>query len=437
MARVERLDRGACVSQQGLVAGQRLLGGVAKIREQGKEQVGIAIAQVADMQRFEQIIELLRAAEQGRDDHHRAVRVRDAAGKIQARQCAWRHEQRDQQVHQRDGQCRGAHGAGEGKQPVAPVTRRETVEREQHDRGRQRGEQRDGAEIQEQADTPARADDPRFQRHAAADRTLQIAPSVIDQVIPDVCAAIVGIALGGRCLRERNGFPCHREFAALAAARDILDDVPVTVTGGEILARVHACRVFAQGLLDDTERLDVIAPVHGADEAQAADAVGDGDLVGRGRPAGGLRQLGRGYPLFEQLLLDPGLDEGHGRALGLEPGVELLHEWRGQRHIGVGKFGQQLDQLFRIAFGRLEHAVGPGDGRIALLAPAGDAHRNAAQVFQQRQLQHDRECPEFAEHQGFERLVGGDELGGVVAVDAPVHVGNQFQREVVDAREAR
>ena len=48
-----------------------------------------------------------------------------------------------------------------------------------------------------------------------------------------------------------------------------------------------------------------------------------------------------------------------------------------------------------------------------------------------------QECPEFAEHQGFERLVGGDELGGVVAVDAPVHVGNQFQREVVDAREAR
>jgi len=53
------------------------------------------------------------------------------------------------------------------------------------------------------------------------------------------------------------------------------------------------------------------------------------NLVGRGRPAAP-RQLRRGYPLFEQLLFDPGLHEAM-RAPGMEPGVELLHERRGQR----------------------------------------------------------------------------------------------------------
>ena len=60
---------------------------------------------------------------------------------------------------------------------------------------------------------------------------------------------------------------------------------------------------------------------------------------------------------------------------------------------------------------------------------------DAAQVFQQRQLQHDREGPQFAQLQRLDGLVGGDELGGVVAVDTTVHVGDQLQRQVIDAGE--
>jgi hypothetical protein len=212
--------------------------------------------------------------------------------------------------------------------------------------------------------------------------------------------------------------------------------VPIAVAGREILAGVLRRRVLAQRLFDDAERFDVGLPVHRADETQTADAVGDRNLVGRGNPSGRFRQLAGGHALFEQFLLDPGLHEGHGGRLRLQPVVELLDERRGQRHVCMGELGQQVDQLPGLGFRRGKHAVGPGDRRVALLAALGDAHRDAAQIFQQRQLQHDREGPQLAQLQGLDGLVSGDELGGVVAVDAAIHVRDQFQCQVVDAGKA-
>ena len=66
----------------------------------------------------------------------------------------------------------------------------------------------------------------------------------------------------------------------------VFDGMPVTVAGGEILPGVHLRRVFMQGLFDDTERLDVISPVHFVDETQTIDTVGDRDLVGRAGSCG-------------------------------------------------------------------------------------------------------------------------------------------------------
>jgi hypothetical protein len=96
----------ACCEQR-FVVRQRLLGGVGKIRQQRKEQVGVAVAEIADLHRFEQVVDVLRLAQQGGDDHHGAVAVRYSLGKIHARQGARRQDERDQQVHQRDGQRGG------------------------------------------------------------------------------------------------------------------------------------------------------------------------------------------------------------------------------------------------------------------------------------------------------------------------------------------
>ncbi len=256
---VERLDSGARVGEQGVIAGQGLLRRVAEIRQQGKEQIGIAIAEITDLQGFEQIVDLFRPAQQGGDDHHGAVTYPECPRKIQSWQRTRRHDERDQQVHQRDGQRRDADQAGERKKPEAPVAQFKSGEREKHDRGRQRGEQQDGAEVKEQAKIPARPAGLQFPRQTAADRTLQHLPPVIDQVVPDMRAAVLLRPGAAQHLREHNGFARHRPFTARTASGHIFDDMPVAVARGEILAGVHPRRVFTQGLFDDTERLDVIS----------------------------------------------------------------------------------------------------------------------------------------------------------------------------------
>ena len=70
---VERLDSCARVGNQRIVFWQRALGCVREICQQGKEQIRIAITEIADFQRLDKLIDLLRPAQQGGDNHHRAV----------------------------------------------------------------------------------------------------------------------------------------------------------------------------------------------------------------------------------------------------------------------------------------------------------------------------------------------------------------------------
>jgi len=120
----------------------------------------------------------------------------------------------------------------------------------------------------------------------------------------------------------------------------------------------------------------------------------------------------------------------------LQAVVELFDERRGQWHVGIGELGQHVNELFRIAFGSGVHAVCPRDGGIVFCASLRNAYADTAQVFQQRQLQHDRKSPQFAQFERLGGLIGGDELGSVVAVDAAIHMGDEFQRQVVDARKS-
>ena len=105
---VERLDAGAGESDQLVVARLGRLGSVAEIREQGKEQIGVAIAQIADLQGLQKTRYVPRGGSAGGDDHHGAVGGRDALGEVQARQCPGGHRERDQQVDDGDDQREAA-----------------------------------------------------------------------------------------------------------------------------------------------------------------------------------------------------------------------------------------------------------------------------------------------------------------------------------------
>ena len=173
------------------------------------------------------------------------------------------------------------------------------------------------------------------ERHLAVHGPFEGRPALVDQVVADVGRPVVDARLALRRLGEMDRGLRHLQLAVRAAARDGLDGVPVAVAGEEILVGVDPRRIEAQQLLHQAQVLDEPSPVQRRDEAQAADAVGDGDLVGRRAAAGGLQELDRAQTLVGELMLQPGLDESERRALGLQPGVEVLHERGRQRHVAL------------------------------------------------------------------------------------------------------
>ncbi len=190
-------------------------------------------------------------------------------------------------------------------------------------------------------------------------------------------------------------------------------------------------------MLDQTELLDELAPIHRGNEAEAAHAVGDGDLIGCRDPAGRLQELHRAHSLLRKPMLQPSLDKSQGRPLSLQPGVEVLHKRSGERDVGVRELGESMNEVFRPSLGLREHAIGPCDGHIALLATTRNAHTNATDILEQRQPQHDREGPQLAQAQRFRSLVCRQESRGVVAVYPAVLMGDQVQSDVIDSRKAR
>ena len=96
----------------------------------------------------------------------------------------------------------------------------------------------------------------------------------------------MGRALARRSFRtapsRANWIACarHLAFGDAAALRNLLHHVAVAVTGGKIHLAIDVPRVLAQGLLDNAHRLDELAPVHRAQETEAADAVAHRNLIG-------------------------------------------------------------------------------------------------------------------------------------------------------------
>ncbi len=94
--------------EQRLVLGQRFQRCVAKIGQQAKVQVRIAIAEKPDFERLDQMLDVAGAGQHGRH-HHQSARVwRNACGEVHPGQAMRRHQQDCQPVHQGHGQLTDA-----------------------------------------------------------------------------------------------------------------------------------------------------------------------------------------------------------------------------------------------------------------------------------------------------------------------------------------
>ena len=111
-------------------------------------------------------------------------------------------------------------------------------------------------------------------------------------------------------------------------------------------------------------------------------------------------------------------------------------EGRGHRRLVPRHVGDHQHHILGPRFRHLGQAVGPDVGEIHLEAVASDVLTHPAQVFNQRQTQHDRNRPQLAEAERLDLLVGRHVAAKAVDVDPAIAVGNGIQRNVVHTWQA-
>ncbi|MDT4803918.1 hypothetical protein FQZ97_366840 [compost metagenome] len=433
---VQRLDALARQPQQRGVLFEHLAGGVHEVGEQGEMQVAVAVGEKAHLEALDQLLDVPGVGHQ-RGDHHQGARLgRDAVAVVQARQDVRGDGEGHQPVDQADGQAAGhqqrRHGQA-GQQVAGQAVAAGGVEERP---GEQQGEDQHRTEEEQQRRAAQQALPALHQRYASGEPPLQFAAPGIHQVEADVPGhRAVGRGAGiGR--GQRDGCARHLFFRVRAVARQALDHMAVVVAGGEIHAGVDRRRVFLQHLLDAAHALDEGPPVGGREQAQAADAVADGHLVGGLLLGVHLHQALDAQPRLGEHLLDPGQRQDQRGALALQAARQFGDERAGHRRFRARQVGHGEDHALGIALGGGAQAVGPVVGQVAVVPVGHHPRGHAAQVLDQRQAQHDGDRPQLAEGQRHDALVSHDEAAQALAVDPPVAMGDGFQGDVVDPWQA-
>src|SRR3569623_369885 len=120
----------------------------AEIGEQREIEPGIAIAEIAYLQRIDQGGNILWRAQQGGHDHHGGVFAGYALRKIHARQSARRYQQRDDAIHERHCERGDADHARACEQKISYAEGQRRLQRADHHCREADGEREDGAEIE-------------------------------------------------------------------------------------------------------------------------------------------------------------------------------------------------------------------------------------------------------------------------------------------------
>ena len=164
-----------------------------------------------------------------------------------------------------------------------------------------------------------------------------------DRVVADMRGA--WLLAANRLVRHLDALAGNFAFGQGALLGQLFDDVPVAVAGCEIHVAVYVVRIFAQLLVDGTRRFNEFTPIHGAEQAQAANAVADRHLVGRLALGFRLDQLLDGLAGFGQALLDPGERQGQCRTVPLQAARQFGDEGIDQRRIGPCHVGNDQDKV--------------------------------------------------------------------------------------------
>ena len=130
---------------------------------------------------------------------------------------------------------------------------------------------------------------------------------------------------------------------------------------------------------------------------------------------------------------------------GTAPRSRRERSWCRKRETNVGVSGggsvtnslSAVDEHGRRPPARGDQALGARIGALQLIQALHGAQRHAAHALEQPQAQHCRHGPELADRERRDLLKRADEQIDVARVDPPLGVGDERDRELVDARIAR
>ena len=161
----------------------------------------------------------------------------------------------------------------------------------------------------------------------------------------------------------------------------------------------------------------------------------DGDLVGGLVLALDANQFLDGKPLIRELVLQPRPRQVHRRALAGQTLRELRHEGARQGQGGLRHVGHHHDEVRGPLLRHVLQALDPQVSQVAIVPADHQSARYPAQVFNQRQPQHDRNGPHLAQFQGRYGLVSRDESPQRLGLHLRIHMRNQLQHKVIDPRQ--
>jgi len=225
----------------------------------------------------------------------------------------------------------------------------------------------------------------------------------------------------------------ERDDLDLGAARalgEVLDRVPVAVTGGEV--HLAKCARGPERRVDETHALHELRPVEPRDQAHARDHVSDRHVHGRlalvFQPNGFLG----GGPLGRQQLLEPCQRGRRGRVLVPETLEQL--DLAGGRQRQAVETAERGGGVLGALLAEPQQAVGQLVGFLARGAALNDLFRQATEVLDEQDPERDRHRPQLAECQRLDTLVGDHQPAQALGVEPAVGVRDVSPGEAEDPR---
>ena len=367
--------------------------------------------------------------------HHRVALGRDAGGIIQPWQQARPHQSRGQQVHQGHRRLAGAEQEDQGEQPAFPVGNSQLPDLAP-DAGRGgQAEPRDAPRVERQGKSMNSPFHQRPARPAHLHLPPQAGLALVHQVITHMAGPLPAPVVPWAFPGQFDGGPGDLGFRAAAVPGKEFHRMPVPIPRRKVHVGVNPRRIRHQHRLHQTQRFHKLLPVDGAEQSQTGDAVADGHLVRRLSLTFLLDQQFDRQALFHQAVFQPTAREMQHGTLPRQTLAEFRHKRTREREFRFRHVGHDDHQMGGLLFGHGLQTVHPLVGQIPFLPRHRQPRGDALQVFNQPQPQHDRDGPQLPQFQGGHRLISRDKGAQRPDVDLRIHMRNQFEHQVVNARQ--